>query len=317
MWTKSGINPDLEHIYNVIPTCLGTQAGLCPAIEVTMQWVKKRLLVWGTTYPEFSKKYFETVCTGALDEETGKLIRIYPLTLRHIENPPGKYSWIVAEIARNTADPRPESYRINQQTIEIVGHLDTKDRWLARKEQVLRPGNVFQSVNALLAAEAADGTSLGLVQPGRVVRAYARRRTKQEHADWIKQRDAALANRDLFVDVDSKVKDLVMPGVEYRLEWVCSDHACSIQHDMSILDWGTYVLSRKLYAARGASIAEDKVIEKIEEYLNLVKNEPYLFLGNSQKHPKSFMIVGVFHPPKPRPERGAEPPAQLSLPGAL
>jgi hypothetical protein len=27
-------------------------------------WTKKRLLIWGTTYPEFSKTYYETVCTA-------------------------------------------------------------------------------------------------------------------------------------------------------------------------------------------------------------------------------------------------------------
>jgi len=42
-------------------------------------WTTTKLLIWGTTYPEFSKTYYETVCTGALDEDTGKLVRIYPI----------------------------------------------------------------------------------------------------------------------------------------------------------------------------------------------------------------------------------------------
>jgi hypothetical protein len=52
-------------------------------------WIKKRLLIWGTTYPEFSKKYYETVCTGALDVATQKLVRIYPIRLRHMKEPIG------------------------------------------------------------------------------------------------------------------------------------------------------------------------------------------------------------------------------------
>lgn len=301
-------NPDSRRIGRIRPSCFYTQAAPV-SLRGYMHWITKTLLIWGTTYPEFSKKYYETVCTGAIDEETRKLIRIYPLTLRHLENPPGKYTRIVAEIARNTRDPRPESYQINQQTIRILDRLDTKDGWLARREKVLQPGNVFPSVAALLDAEASNSTSLGLVQPGRIVRVYARRRTQKERDEWIKHRDAALANRDLFVDVDSKVKDLVLPGVEYRLEWVCADPACQTQHDMSILDWGAYVLSRKVFAARGGAIAERDVISKIEEYLDLVKNDPYLFLGNSQAHPRSFMIVGLFHPPRVQ----TTSTAQLSL----
>src|SRR5258707_15707067 len=54
------------------------------ARSVVMQWIPKRLLIWGTTYPEFSKKYYETVCTGAIDGDTGKLLLIYPATLRYL-----------------------------------------------------------------------------------------------------------------------------------------------------------------------------------------------------------------------------------------
>jgi len=39
-----------------------------------MTWEKTRPLIWGTSYSEFSKSYFETVCTGALDGATGKLV---------------------------------------------------------------------------------------------------------------------------------------------------------------------------------------------------------------------------------------------------
>jgi hypothetical protein len=50
-------------------------------------WERKQLLVWGTTYPEFSKTYYETVCMGAIDGATGRLMRIYPITLRHMKEP--------------------------------------------------------------------------------------------------------------------------------------------------------------------------------------------------------------------------------------
>jgi hypothetical protein len=39
-------------------------------------WAKKKFLIWGKTYPEFSKTYYETVCTGAVDADTGRLVRI-------------------------------------------------------------------------------------------------------------------------------------------------------------------------------------------------------------------------------------------------
>lgn len=80
-----------------------------------MPWIRKKLLIWGKTYPEFSEKYYETVCTGALDVETGNLIRLYPITLRYMKEPFKAYDFVEAEIERNSSDPRPESYKINQE----------------------------------------------------------------------------------------------------------------------------------------------------------------------------------------------------------
>src|SRR5258708_19110931 len=70
---------------------------------------KKRLLIWGTTYPEFSKTYHETVCTGGIDADSGALVRIYPIRLRYLDERFHKYQWIEAEIEKSTKDPRPES----------------------------------------------------------------------------------------------------------------------------------------------------------------------------------------------------------------
>src|SRR5580704_7499912 len=97
-----------------------------------MTWTRKKLLIWGTTYPEFSKAYYETVCTGALDAATGKLIRIYPITLRYQNEPFRLYDWIEADVIQNARDFRLESHKINQASIQVVGHIDTKNEWAER-----------------------------------------------------------------------------------------------------------------------------------------------------------------------------------------
>jgi hypothetical protein len=73
-------------------------------------WTAKKLLIWGKTYPEFSKRYFETVCTGAVDGETGKLLRIYPITLRYAKEPFTRYQWIEAQIEKNPKDSAARSH---------------------------------------------------------------------------------------------------------------------------------------------------------------------------------------------------------------
>lgn len=273
-------------------------------------WTRKKLLIWGTTYPDFSKSYYETVCTGALDADTGKLIRIYPITLRYQKEPFRLYDWIEADVERNTSDFRLESHKIRQDRISVVGHIDTGEKgWAERASWILRPQNVYHSVETLLDAEATDHTSLGLVKPKKILRVYVQSRPESDRIEWEEQRELSLAQRDLFVDAETKTRDLVFMPIRYKIKFVCDDPACTTEHDMAILDWGTYVLSRRQFAKGGAAIAERDVIARLEEILDPATHDSYLFLGNSKAHCRNFMIVGIFYPPK---KRDAKKP-QLSL----
>jgi hypothetical protein len=280
-------------------------------------WERRKLLIWGKTYPEFSTKHYETVCTGAVDGETGKLIRIYPITLRFMNDPFKAYDWIEAEVERNPSDFRPESYRIRQTTITRVGHLDTtKAGWAERAKVVLGPSNVFQSVESLVAAQEQSRTSLGLIRPKKIVQIYKRRKSDEERKEWEEQRERAFSQKDLFVDGEKTKKELAFCPVQYRAKFTCDDAACTTEHDFSILDWGLYMLDFKQYSERGGAVAEQKVVEKIQQLMDPEKREPYFFLGNTMAHPQRFMIVGLFHPPKhepPKPKKAEQ--GSLLLPG--
>ena len=279
-------------------------------------WARKKLRISGKTYPEFSKKYYETVCTGAIDAETGNLLRIYPITLRYRSEPFKTFDWIEAEIARNSADPRPESYKIRQDAISIVGHVDTKNAWAERNKWVLRPSNVFGSVEALLEAQARERTSLGVVRPKEVTDVYVKKKPESDRREWQEKQAEALAQKDLFVDPDTMHKDLAYMPIQYRIKFRCRDAKCKTGHDMSVLDWGVYALSRKQYASRGAAMAERDVIAKISECLN-ARHDAHFFLGNTKQHPQSFMIVGIYYPPKadPMAPRNGKLEQTLKLPG--
>lgn len=271
------------------------------AIQDESLWNERRLLIWGKTYPEWSKKYYETVCTGAIDSETGRLVRIYPVTLRHLREPFSKYQWITAKVQRNPSDRRPESFRIAQESIGLQEKIDTsKDGWAERCKYVLGEKTVFKSVRALELAERTGGASLGLVKPKEIRRFYLQHLPPEARAEWEADRERAIAQKDLFVDAEALTKELRFMPVRYRVQFLCDDPACQTLHDMSILDWEIYVLSRKLYAERGAQRAERDVIRKLEQLVNPAKRDAYLFLGNTLPHPQSFMVVGLFCPPRER-----------------
>jgi hypothetical protein len=279
-----------------------------------MPWTPKKLLIWGKTYPEFSEKYYETVCTGAVDPDSGQLVRIYPITLRYLAEPFKSYDWVEARIERNASDPRPESFKIDQDSIKVVGHVNTKDGWGERNKWVLHDGNVFRSMEALRSAQSRDGSSLGLVRPKQIRHIYCKKRPESDRKEWDEHRARALAQKELFVDAETETKDLVYMPVQYRARFSCDDPQCTAEHDLSIHDWGIYALSRRQYATRGAAMAEKDVVAKINEMMDAAKREPYFFLGNTKAHPQSFMIVGLYYPPKVE-EPVARDSGSLKLPG--
>jgi hypothetical protein len=264
-------------------------------------WNKTRMLIWGKTYPEFSAKYYETVCTGAVHADTGRLIRIYPVTLRYLDTKFKTYQWIEAEIEKNPADPRPESFKIKQNTIVAGEHLSTdrKDGWEQRARWILRPESIFRSVEALRKAQATDGTSLGLIRPKVIKRFYARTRSPEEKAEWDRKRAIAIRQKDLFVDAESATQDLEFRWVEYHVEFSCDDPDCGLVHDYSIRDWGVYVLDRKQEAKKGDYLAaEADVRAHLTKMTDPATRDVYFYLGNTMQHPRNFMVVGLFYPPK-------------------
>lgn len=284
---------------------------------------RRRLLVWGKTYPEWSKSHYETVCTGAVDEQSGRLIRIYPITLRFMGkggvagDPFRKYEWIVAEVERNDGkDYRPESYRINQQSIVTDGHIptDKPGGWEERRRWVLGQHNVFRSVEDLWDAQEADRTSLGLVRPKTIKRFYDKKKPPDARAEWDEARERALAQRDLFIDAENAplVKELRFMPIQYRVEFECDDERCK-GHDMSILDWELYALHRKVFADKGAVGARNDVIQKLEQSTDSSKRDVFFFLGNTAAHPHNFMVVGLFTPPLLAPKREEKKSRQTAL----
>src|SRR6266478_6463653 len=109
---------------------------------------KKRFLIWGKTYPELSSRYYETVCTGAVLED-GTPIRLYPIPFRYLDEGDKfkKYQWMTAAISKNSSDPRPESYRIDCESIDLGDTIPPDaDEW-GKRQAVLfqQPGWEFDS----------------------------------------------------------------------------------------------------------------------------------------------------------------------------
>jgi hypothetical protein len=121
-------------------------------------YTKEKNLIWGKTYAELSKKHIETVCTAGV-LESGKPVRLYSITYRYLND--GQftlYQWITADIQKNPHDTRPESYKIDCDSIRVVELVPaTQDECGERGEFTFRNKSwQFESADELQEAQKRD-----------------------------------------------------------------------------------------------------------------------------------------------------------------
>ena len=79
--------------------------------------------------PQVGKKHGETVCCAAVDRH-GRWLRLYPVRFRQLEQAKRFGRWDIVRFHWRTPkdDPRPESRRIEEDSIEVLGKLKQRER---------------------------------------------------------------------------------------------------------------------------------------------------------------------------------------------
>jgi hypothetical protein len=267
------------------------------------KWEKRKILIWGKTRPELSKKYREVVCTGGVFEDTKRLVRLYPIPLRYLDDERifKKYQWIEAYVATAEQDPRPESYKIRSDGIRTLDQIPSKaGDWSDRAQWIMQPENIFQSVEALKAKWREDNTSLGLVKPKYVANIQAKRVPRTEKMEFSRRYEDALRQMELPIDPDTAriVKPLRPADYRYTIRFRCDDELCQKDHEFSVRDWELDALYFRLrQRANNPDVAAAKVVEKLHQVCGPDK-DLYFYLGNISTHPHQFTIVGLWWPKK-------------------
>lgn len=251
----------------------------------------RKMLIATKTYPSISTKYQETVCTAGilLSEEENPLqwIRIYPIRYRYLDFDKRYPRWAIvsAKIKRNDQDYRPESFKIDDNSLEIIRKIDTTNNWQERKSLVL--SLQFRSIADIQA----QGKSLGIIKPKSIERFFSKKTSRE----WNQKQQAVLNQLDLFEP------NIDLEKIPYQFVYQFTDED-NVPHKYSISDWEIMELYRKcrdrsqLSGLEAEQYALEKVRQKLEDDF-LESKDLYFIVGNLKNHAKSFMIIGLFYPP--------------------
>lgn len=257
-------------------------------------WIEREVLIAVKAYPEPSSTYKETCCTAAISKEDGWL-RLYPIQFRQLPSKRQfrKYQLVRLRMARHQRDRRPESFRPDQDSLLPGRVLGTHNAWAERQQWVMP--TLSRSMCEIRAKQEAHQTSLGVFKPREVVAL----KIKDVGSEWS-GRQRAKVSQLWFDDLRGATRIEKIPfAFSYR--YLCDEEGCK-GHSQKIVDWELMQLYRRLRTRR---MSPDAIIKKIrQKYLEELcgpAKDTHFFVGNHSRYRKSFMVLGVFWPPKSPP----------------
>ena len=260
------------------------------------QAVRLRVLITVKAAPNPSERYGETVCVAGLrlDPDHTGWVRLYPINFRELEsdNRFRKYDVVSVTARPNPGDPRAESWRPQMDTLTVETHLPP---WRRRKAYI--DDHVEGAMCGLIKAvrDGPPARSLAAIRPRRVTGMDI-----EEHPGW---------SDDELRKIDQYVNQLELPGIGRGVrtaleapryngwyQYVCQEPGCR-QHRQGIYDWEWVALQRNL-ARLGDREARAALRKRFFEEICAPDKDLVFFVGNQQKRPRGFMILGVFYPPR-------------------
>jgi hypothetical protein len=249
----------------------------------------KRALIVVRTYPMPSRSGVEVSCTAAITDKR-EWLRLFPVPWRLLEQDRRfrKYQWVDITVQKAN-DHRPESYKLKPDGIVIASDpLDTENYWQARKEVVL-PLKAASLCDLIRQRDTQGHPTLGIFRP-KVIYGLA---ITPESPNWTHEQLNALRQGHLFLEKPEQ--ELEKIPLAFRYEFDCDDQKCT-GHKIICTDWEMSESYRKWRAEYGNQW-EEKFRQRYESDM-IHKNDTHFYVGTMHRYPGTWIIVGLFYPPR-------------------
>jgi hypothetical protein len=186
-----------------------------------------------------------------------------------------------------SSDPRPESYKIDVDTLEIVGApASTRRAWAARKA-VLLPHRSHCMCCLKRQLEEDGRPTLGFFKPQTIERLII----TSDASEWTEKELAKLRQSTFFENAPKSE----LQKIPFRFSYVYRcDHVECQGHTMTCTDWEVLEAYRS-WRRRYPLDWESRFRAKFELWLR--EQDAHFFVGTVHNHPREWIIVGIWYAP--------------------
>ncbi len=227
----------------------------------------------------------------------GMLRRVFPVPFRLLEGEQQfqKWEWIRAQVFIPRNDHRPESRRIDIDTIlRLNEKVGTERGWEARK-RLVEP-HVLGDFDTLEHRRQSTGETLGFIRPSRILGLEIR---VVREPEWTQDDLQKLLQEGLFDSEEVKSRpplEKLGHDFHYLYECVLPD-GTSTQYRHKIVDWEAGQLYRRCRHDYGTHW-ETAFRKKYET--EFAAKDLIFMMGTIHRFPDQWLIIGVLYPPLPK-----------------
>lgn len=257
---------------------------------------KEKILILAKTYPSPSAQYCETSCIAGITEN-GAMRRIYPVPFRYLENAQhfSKWQWIEARTRKSKDDHRPESFRIDIETLKCLNTLKTDGSWFERR-QWLEKIPEFESFTQLQQWSNESHGSLAILRPKSI---HSLEITPARNPDWTPEEREKLARSQnqgsLFDSPGSTHNTKLLEKLPYDFYYHYACDTSDTPQKHKIVDWEAGALYRRCVREKGNDW-EKNFRARLENYLP--STDLAFLMGNIHRFQNQWLIISLIYPPK-------------------
>jgi hypothetical protein len=193
-------------------------------------WSRKRVFIVVRTYPTPARSVIEASCTAAISDD-GKWVRMFPVPARLMEYDKRftKWQWIDVDLLKAPSDTRPESHKLNPDSIAIVEFIGPQDGWRARR-QIITPLRRPSMCSIQRERDEHGYPTLGIFRPNKIEQLII----EPAEPNWTEAQLATLTQDTLFEKAPAQTLEKI--PFDFRYEFRCSGVGCN-GHSMICTDW--------------------------------------------------------------------------------